>query len=235
MSQEPVMRGPRKQNPTRASGLETLGAWMRIWTPPKDVVVPPVPKRKLLLGAVATAAALAAAAAVIVPKIDQGKQVGAQRAREQRAVLVARETARLRKDQALHRGRSARALRLKDPVAAKRAAVADLEAAITADSRQRARKGLLDGPVTGTSCDPAPSTITRKSASYKCFVTTGEVNRSVRGAPFVTGYPFVATIQYRDFSYAWCKTNPGAGERGGPPLAKVKLSPACAGRLRSVL
>ncbi len=229
------MRRRREQDRTHASRLETLGAWLRIWTPPRDVVVPPVPKRKLLVGGVVAAVALAAAAAVVVPKINHGKELGAQRERERRAVLVARETARLRKDQALHRGRSSRALRLGDPGAARRAAVADLEAAITADARQRARKGLIDGPVTGTSCDPAPSTITPKSGTYKCFVTTGEVNRSVGGSPFVTGYPFVATIQYRDFSYAWCKTNPGAGERGGPPLAKVKLSPACAGRLRKVL
>jgi hypothetical protein len=29
--------------PRRASIFEIVGAWLRIWTPPRDVEIPPVP------------------------------------------------------------------------------------------------------------------------------------------------------------------------------------------------
>ena len=44
----------------RASRWEILGAWLRIWTPPRDVEVPPVPRRLLAAVAGVIAAAVPA-------------------------------------------------------------------------------------------------------------------------------------------------------------------------------
>jgi hypothetical protein len=38
---------------SRLGRFETLGAWLRVWTPPRGAVVPPVPKGKIAIGAAA--------------------------------------------------------------------------------------------------------------------------------------------------------------------------------------
>src|SRR3954470_19040357 len=78
----------RSTGERRASLPETVGAWLKIWTPPRDVDVPPVPVRKLLIGGAVLAVVLAAGAAVLVPRIDTKK--------EQTAAADARERAQLR-------------------------------------------------------------------------------------------------------------------------------------------
>ena len=53
----------------RLGRLEVLGAWLRVWTPPRGAVVPPVPWRPLAIAAALVAVALLAAAALLVPGI----------------------------------------------------------------------------------------------------------------------------------------------------------------------
>ena len=67
--------------------FETVGAWLHLWTPPREVEVPPVPKRKLAIGALIAAVVLGAAAAVAVPAIDSGKKEGAAQRRAKAAAL----------------------------------------------------------------------------------------------------------------------------------------------------
>jgi hypothetical protein len=42
----------RRRGPTELGPLQVVGAWLGLWTPPRDAVVPPVPWRRLLLGIV---------------------------------------------------------------------------------------------------------------------------------------------------------------------------------------
>jgi len=54
----------------RASLPETVGAWLKVWTPPRDVIVPAVPVRKLLVGGALAVLVIAAATAIIAPRIS---------------------------------------------------------------------------------------------------------------------------------------------------------------------
>src|SRR5688572_10487627 len=75
----------------RASLPEVVGAWLRVWTPPRDVEVPPVPVRRLAIGGFAALVLIAAAAALIAPRIDESKErTAAAEARERGAALDAR-------------------------------------------------------------------------------------------------------------------------------------------------
>ena len=60
-------------NQRRASVLEILGAWLHVWTPPRDVEIPPVPWRKLAIWAGVGAVVLGVALAVMIPRINEGK------------------------------------------------------------------------------------------------------------------------------------------------------------------
>src|SRR3954464_5661281 len=60
--------------PRRASIFEIVGAWLRVWTPPRDVEIPPVPWRKLAIATGVAIVVLGAALAVLVPRIDSAKE-----------------------------------------------------------------------------------------------------------------------------------------------------------------
>ena len=55
----------------KASKLEILGAWLGIWTPPRDVEVPPVPWRKVGYVALGVLAVAAAVAVFVAPAMDE--------------------------------------------------------------------------------------------------------------------------------------------------------------------
>jgi hypothetical protein len=206
---------------------EIVGAWLHIWTPPRDAEVPPVPRRKLAIWGVAGAVLIAGALALIIPPLEEGKREGAaERAREQAAAL-AKENARLRADQRVH----------VQTVPAGVGLVAALESAIDADARARDTAGTISGPVIDTSCSPATANVVQfpHSRVYKCFVKTSTGHKGVlEGDQFGTGYPFVATIYTAKRRVAWCKENPRPDEKGRR-LTGLKLSPVCAGKLSKVL
>ena len=88
--------GCRSRNSSgRASILEIIGAWLHIWTPPRDAYVPPIPWRKLAIGAGIGAVVLGAVLAVMVPRINEGKESRAaiERAKDERN--AARNRARI--------------------------------------------------------------------------------------------------------------------------------------------
>src|SRR3954453_11410120 len=62
------------ETPRRASVLEIVGAWLHVWTAPRDAVVPPVPWRKLALWTGVAVVVLGVALAVMIPRINEGKQ-----------------------------------------------------------------------------------------------------------------------------------------------------------------
>jgi len=73
------------------------------------------------------------------------------------------------------------------------------------------------------------------SRVYKCFVETAGDVRGEGKDILAEGYPFVATIYYGTRRIAWCKENPLPSEKGARGAVHVRLSAACAGKLRAVL
>jgi hypothetical protein len=183
------------------------------------------------------AAAVAIAAIVVVVLEAQADRQARERARLSRA--VAAERARLTRLQAPHRG-AARALR---PAAgasagerrrARAALVRSVEARITRDARGRARTGEIEGPIRGTECGPflrAPDAVpddrvlSKPIGRYDCVAIKGDI-RDTRRSVGSIGYAFVAALDFRRFTYVWCRNTPAQSERG-EPLAFVRLARAC--------
>jgi type II secretory pathway pseudopilin PulG len=213
--------------------FETVGAWLHLWTPPRDAAVPPVPWRRIAIGAAIAAVVLGALAAWLVPRIDRAKHRAAASEQRRLAALSARERRVLARDQRLHAGRT-RALPA-DAAAAQRTVLADLERAITADARARTAAGTLAGHIFTTTCAPftrgpvrvaPPPTAT--AAGYECTAVTREIPRSARNLAGAIGYPFWARVDFRRGTFQWCKVNLPPGERGiGGAAAAVALPPAC--------
>jgi hypothetical protein len=218
----------------RASIFEVVGAWLHLWTPPRDVDIPPVPWRKLAIGTVATLVVVGAALAVLVPRIDAGKDSRAAKAAAAEAHARAANRARVVHEQ---RPRHASDVALKPPADAsateKTAARAQLmtkvQAAILADSQARARAGEIrhvEGP---TTCEVTPGTKAGGTIGvFDCFTVTRRIIKT-SGTPAGTiGYPYRAVVDFGKYSYTWCKTEQFPGERLIPdPRTVVQLPPAC--------
>jgi hypothetical protein len=163
-----------------------------------------------------------------------------ERENAEAAKSVAAEKARLKRLQAPHRGA---APQLRPPagasdqtvLAARAALVRDVEAKITRDAQARDRAGELQGPIARTECGPLlkakdavpdDRVLSKPIGRYDCVAVkrsiTGEAGQSVGRL----GYAFVAALDFRTFTYVWCRNTPAQGERG-VALAFVRLDRAC--------
>jgi hypothetical protein len=189
--------------------------------------------------AAAVLAALVAGTVVVL----QAQEDREARQEAERSARVAAEIRRLRRIQAPHRGAAAdlrppatatRAQRL----AARRALVRAAERSITRDARKRVAAGELEGPIAGTACGPFlrdPDAVPddhdlgRAIGRYDCLAAKGR-GSAVRNAEGATvgrlGHPFVAALDFRRFTYFWCRNTPAPSERG-KALAQVRLERAC--------
>jgi hypothetical protein len=186
-------------------------------------------------------AALAVAAVSVIALVLNGV-VSDRNERDRKAAAQAAvvERARLKRIQAPHRG-SATALRPApdasdlDRLAAREALVRDVEAAITRDARARDRAGELKGPISRTECGPLLKAkaavpddriLTKAIGRYDCVAVkrsiTGDAGQSVGRL----GFAFVAALDFKRFTYVWCRNTPAQGERG-QALAFVRLDRAC--------
>jgi hypothetical protein len=210
----------------RAGRFETLGAWLRIWTPARDVEIPPVPWRRILLVGLPLLAVAAAGFWLVVDDASRTKsEREAAEAREE-ADRKAAERERLEADQALHVKRVQPADRP--------ALVAALEDAVLADARKRVRRGDLEFAVERVDCEPFPKTAPRRAAEsdpslpsgrYHCLAVTSDIVGTGEGS---IGYPFFARIRYASARLAWCKINPIPGEQAVPdPRQVAKLPGGC--------
>jgi hypothetical protein len=229
--------GERKR---KASLPATIGAWLRVWTPPRDVEVPPVPTRKLLLGGAAVLLLLVAAIAIVAPRIDESKdRAAAADARERAERAAARRDEQIREQRP--RRDSARDL-LPGPgapaprqIGAREALIARVERAITADGRQRVAAGELRGNIGATECEPYPAGGTppendlgRTTGTYDCLALVRAISATETNVGGKLGYPFRAVVDFETFRFTWCKTNPIPGERVVPdPRTVVELPAAC--------
>jgi hypothetical protein len=217
----------RPEHTQRLTRWEILGAWLHIWTPPRDLPVPPVPWRALTIWGTVGAVVLAVATAVAIPGIDAGKRRGAADRARAASTAEAIERARLRADQRVHVAMAAQGGHL----------VRRLQDAITTDAKARARAKTINGPVLSTKCTPTSPEVSTfpDSRVYKCFVKTATGLPGQNGEVLGTGYPFVATIYNKERRLAWCKQNPHADEKGSHGDVRVRTSPVCAGKLSEVL
>jgi hypothetical protein len=218
----------------RASAFEVVGVWLHVWTAPRDVDVPPVPWRKLAIGTGIGAVVLAAALAVMIPRIDSGKTLRAAQDRAfknhaiavNRARIVHEQRPRHGADAALEPAAGATATEV---AAARTQLVHSVESAILADSQARSRAGEMrkvEGP---TTCSPTPGTKTGGPIGvFDCFTVSRRIQGTERTSAGIIGYPFRAVVDFRTFSYAWCKTEQFPGEKLIPdPRLVVQLPPAC--------
>ena len=231
-------RRPKRRSEAPLGAWSVLGAWLRIWTSPRGVDVPPVPVRSLAVAALVIALVIAGGALVAYQRIAADKRAAEAEQRRASAVRSAAERRRVALEQRPMRGRAPSAPASSSPAQgrrARRSLLDRLERAIAADARARLRAGTLPGrAVLDTSCEPFPATAERARAeramsapraAYACVAVTTRIPGVVG-----LGHPFRAVVDYERSSYVWCKVNPVAGERAVPdPRRVVRLSPACAG------
>jgi hypothetical protein len=208
----------------RAGKFETVGAWLHIWTPARDVEVPPIPWRHLLLFGVPLVALVTAGAWLVLEDASETKrQREAVEAREKMERKAA-QLEQLRIDQALHVKHV--------PPADRPELVAELETALLADARARVRRGTLEQEIERVECEPFPDTAprraaeldpTRRSGRYYCIAVTSDIIGTGEG---LLGYPFFARIRYEAARLAWCKINPIPGEQAVPDPRQVASLPS---------
>jgi hypothetical protein len=180
------------------------------------------------------------ALAVVVAIVLQAKSQRDARQRAADARAVAAERVRLTRLQAPHRG-AARDLRpprdagRAELLAARAALVRRVEASITRDARARARRGEIAGPIRASRCGPflrAPDAVpddrvlSKAVGRYDCVAVRGEISGNGGATVGSIGYPFVAALDFRRFTYVWCRNTPAQSERG-KALAFVRLDRAC--------
>ena len=236
-----VTGGEKKR---KASLPATVGAWLKVWTPPRDVEVAPPPSgRTLAIAAIVLVALVAGAAALIVPAIDSSKErSAAAQAREdaQRRAASRRETIREQRPRRLDAAALLPAAGAPDAevVSARETLLRRVETAISEDARARADAGELEGNPRGTQCEPYPKRSDRADwpdqdpgaarGVYDCLVFVRAVPQTETNIGGQVGYPFRAVLDFKRFAVAWCKTDPVPGERVVPdPRTVLELPKAC--------
>jgi len=208
----------------KASRWEILGAWLRIWTPPRDVDIPPVPRRALAVVAVLCAAAIVFALTVIAPAIDRRKQRDAAQLARDDAAYERGERARLTRDQRPQAARALQAARLyaaRRDAQARAALLADVRARIARDARDRVAAGTLPGPIRSVRCRYLAGAAVPPRVKLTCLAVTSQT------AAVRLGQPFVVAGSLRDGRYAWCHQNPRPAEGSTGAGVSVPLRAAC--------
>lgn len=201
---------------------------------------PPRLSRAARRALLALAAVLLVGLAVwLVPQLVDYRHHSDEQTRSSQAKLVAAERARLTAEQRPHHGR---ATGLRPPagasparqIAARRRLVVQVESSITTDARARIAAGLLEGQApTGTRCGPLvrnqvagdEADLAKAIGRYSCVaVVRDAVQRGHKVGIF--GIPFVAAVDFRRYTYVWCKDNP-AGNAAETGLAFVRLAREC--------
>jgi len=202
------------ESPKKAGKFEILGAWLRVWTPPRGVEIPPVPWRRIAIGTGVGAVIVGLALAILVPRIDAGKEQDAaeyaafkDKVRKDRVERITRvQRARFGDAKALLPASGAPAAEVDG---AKRELLQRLKVSIRDDAKARAEAGEIKPATAPPTCVRTPGTPT--SGDYgvlDCFVQTSPVSTSKSKLLSGIGYPFRAVVHYDTFTYAWCMTEP---------------------------
>jgi hypothetical protein len=198
----------------RLGRLEVLGAWLGVWTPPREAVVPPVPWRPIAAAAALLAVALLAGAALLVPGILDDRERAGDRAREAAQRRHAQALAAADREQRPRTGRGA-----VDPGAGAadarrlRARTALLGVAQEALRDDAAARG--DGRIKGIDCEPFPrgsaprppvEDLAVERARYQCVAVTSRFGEGDQRG--VIGIPFRLVADFAAGRYAFCRVVP---------------------------
>ncbi len=224
-----------QQEQRRASIPEIIGAWLHIWTPPRDAYVPPIPWRKLAIGAGIGAVVLGAVLAVMVPRINEGKDSRAaiERAKDERN--AAKNRARINHVQRPQRAEAVALLPAADASPAEQeAARADLlkhiEAEIMADARERSASGELRAIEGPTTCEHTRGRPTTPVGVFDCFTVAKSFKAGKNTRAGMTGYPWRVVVDFRVFAYTWCRVEQIPGELMiQDPTETIHLPDVCQG------
>ena len=82
-----------------------------------------------------------------------------------------------------------------------------------ADARKRAAAGEIHPVKTTPDCERTPGTpATGDIGVFDCFMVTNAIPKGEANPAGALGYPFRAVVDYRTFTYNWCKTEQIPGE-----------------------
>ena len=219
---------PRGREQRKLSRWEVLGAWLKVWTPPRDVDVPPIPWRAVWIGAGVIAVLAVLTVTLGIPAVKDDNRATSER---EQAAAEARLKARLRRlnlEQRAHRATAEPAA----TVAERRALVGRLELEVLADARARVRARDLDGPIRRVDCLPGrrsgaggvipEDVLSRTRSGYDCTAVTSDIP----GTTGSIGHPFKAVIDFATGALVWCKVNPPPGEQVVQDPRKLPRVPA---------
>src|SRR3954471_14494386 len=196
-------------------------------------------RRRRTIAVVAGAGVVALLAVAGALAISNGHEDDAKaRVRQQQRIVALR--AKLKREQAPHRGaavglRPARGATAAQRLAARRALVVAVQDRITADARARAKAGELDGPIVSTTCGPILKSktaipddrvLTKHIGRYDCVAIKKHINDAQGANVAELGHAFVAALNFDTYTYTWCRNTPAQGERG-VALVFVRLDRAC--------
>ena len=196
-------------------------------------------RRRWLVGA-AIATVLIAGLAVIamIARSDRSDRDAAAKAEQTRRVAALR--VRIARQQAPHQG-AARDLRPAanatddQLLAARKALVGAVQRRITDDARARVKTGELTGPFSHTTCGPILKSkdaipddrvLSKSIGRYDCVAVKRDVTLHPGQKVAELGYAFVAALNFKTYTYTWCRNNPAQGE-AGKALVFVRLARAC--------
>jgi hypothetical protein len=154
--------------------------------------------------------------------------------------LVAQLRVRLKRIQAPHTGAAAElkpAAGASDAelLAARKALVGAVERSITDDAQARVKTGELDGPIGGAACGPILKSkeaipddrvLSKPIGRYDCVAIKRHVIAQKGKKVAELGYAFVAALNFKNYTYTFCRNTPAQGE-AGKALVFVRLERAC--------
>jgi hypothetical protein len=199
----------------RLGRLEVLGAWLGVWTPPREAVVPPVPWRAIAAGAALLVVVLGAAAALVVPRVADDREEAAERARAAAERRHAQTLARAEREQRPRTGRGTADPGVGTPAArrtrARQALLSTAHEALRTDAATRDA-----GRIRGLDCEPFPRGSAPRPpvgdlgvarAVYQCVAVTSRFGEG-GGQKGVIGIPFRLAADFRRGTYAFCRVVP---------------------------
>jgi hypothetical protein len=197
-------------------------------------------KRIAAITGAVIAVGAAAGLAIGIPAIVSAKHASAQ------AEARAEARARAAKLAELHRqvrpvsghGAAARGLTGSAAVSAQTALRGDLESAILADGRRRARTGESQFAPKSVDCehflggaDPATRPGAR-TTRYTCLAVTATVHKATYTSAGVIGYPYRALVDFPAGRFTFCRINGRPGEMLIEHDVHVPVPAACGGENR---
>jgi type II secretory pathway pseudopilin PulG len=208
-----------------------LGAWLGVWTPPRDAVVPPVPWRAIAVGSVVLVVVVGAAAAIFLPGVVDDRQAAERRQQRAAAERYAATLASADREQRPHQGRGQ--ADAGDAAAAARRTAARSALLASAESRIGLDAGARTGRrIRGVDCEPFPRTLedpnpaadlSRPAAAYNCVAVTARFDRgSPEAGKGIIGIPFRLVARFARGTFAWCRIVPLADrDRLSHPLPRA--------------